>query len=140
MVIGEWRLSERNISREIIFECFNYFFFLKNKISDGHCDRSVLLGSGTVYFYFYFFLKYQKIIRRVVHGRGMRYGQGVRHAVRHAEVHLFAELQATRRSPDEGTGVRDGRRVVQVAVPAQEAIVSHQGPVAGGRLSRTVPE
>jgi len=70
----------------------------------------------------------------------MRRGQDMRHAVRLAEMHLFAELQAAQRAAREGSGVRYGRRVVQVALPAEKEIVSYPRPIAGGRLARAVSE
>lgn len=77
---------------------------------------------------------------RVLRGRRMWRGQDLRDAIWHAQVHMFAKLQAARRAPGQGTGVRYGRRVVQVALSAEKEIVPYPGPIADGRLPRIVPE
>lgn len=112
--------------RHIDFRCKLYGSCVRNRrLFPLHSNRST---DCTYYCYSF------------VHGRGMRYRKGVRYAFRFAEMHLFAKLQATRRAPGEGSGLRYGWGVVQVALQAEKEIVPHAGPVANGRLPRTVSE
>lgn len=60
------------------------------------------------------------------------------YAVRLAKMHLFTQLQTTRRI--QGPCVRHGRGFIQVALPTEKEIVSYQRPIVVSRLYWNVSE